>query len=192
MSKFALFDDAGLPTAFYAEELSGSKTRPVYGASPEPTEENPYPYAPIVGREPNPDCTIPAAAIEISDDIWMEFLSNQGERRWNGSTAVPYTPPEPPAVVPASVSDRQFFQALAIRGEITEDEALDAVGPGIIPAAMVALIDQLPEAERFGAKMLIRGATVFERANPLADLIGSLFGWDGDALDEFWTFAATL
>jgi hypothetical protein len=101
--------------------------------------------------------------------------------------------PNPIVITPLPpVSDRQFFQALAIRGHITEDEALDAVGPGIIPAAMLALIEQLPAEQQFGAKMLIRGATIYERNNALAGLIGSLYGWDDEALDEFWTFAATL
>lgn len=192
MTKYALFTDQGLPSAFYAEEAHGAFRRPVYGPVPPATEDDPHPLAPIIGDEPNPDCLIPPDTTAISDEAWLEFISNQGERRWDGATVVPYTPPEPAQAVPASVSDRQFFQALAIRGEITEEEALDAVGPGVIPAAMLALINQLPEADRFGAKMLIRGATVFERANPLADLIGALFGWDANALDDFWTFAATL
>lgn len=90
------------------------------------------------------------------------------------------------------ISDRQFFQALAIRGAITEAEALDAVGPGIIPPAMEALIDQLPEEQRFAARMLIRGATRYERQHPIADLIRGLYGWSVEDADEFWRFAATL
>lgn len=91
-----------------------------------------------------------------------------------------------------NISDRQFFQALAVRGEITEAEALDAVGPGIIPPAMDALIDQLPQEQRFAARMLIRGATRYERQHPIADLIRSLYGWSIEDADDFWRFAATL
>lgn len=90
------------------------------------------------------------------------------------------------------ISDRQFFQALAIHGAITEAEALDAVGPGIIPPAMEALIDQLPEEQRFAARMLIRGATRYERQHPIADLIRGLYGWSVEDADKFWRFAATL
>lgn len=102
--------------------------------------------------------------------------------------------PEVAAVSPPieDISDRQFFQALAIRGEITEDEALDAVGPGIIPPAMDALIDQLPQEQRFAARMLIRGATRYERQHPIADLIRGLYGWTAEQADDFWHFAATL
>ena len=97
--------------------------------------------------------------------------------------------PTPPT---EDISDRQFFQALAIRGEITEDEALDAVGPGIIPPAMDALINQLPQDQRFAARMLIRGATRYERQHPIADLIRGLYGWTSEQADDFWRFAATL
>ena len=40
------------------------------------------------------------------------------------------------ADVPAIISDRQFYQNLAVRGVITQAEALAAVGPGTIPPAM--------------------------------------------------------
>ncbi len=99
--------------------------------------------------------------------------------------------PEPVEIIP-DISDRQFFQALAIRSEITEAEALDAVGPGIIPPAMDALIDHLPEDQRFPARMLIRGATRYERQHPIADLIRGLYGWSVEQADDFWRFAATL
>lgn len=98
--------------------------------------------------------------------------------------------PEPDPIT--DISDRQFFQALAVRGDITEAEALDAVGPGIIPPAMDALIDQLPQDQRFAARMLIRGATRYERQHPIADLIRSLYGWSNEDADDFWRFAATL
>lgn len=101
--------------------------------------------------------------------------------------------PEIPVHAPVTeISDRQFFQALAMRGEITEAEALDAVGPGIIPPAMDGLIDQLPEEQQFAARMLIRGATRYERQHPIADLIRGLYGWTVEQADDFWRFAATL
>ncbi|MDG3577111.1 hypothetical protein P7F60_11980 [Rhizobium sp. YJ-22] len=101
-------------------------------------------------------------------------------------------PQEPQPAQIEDISDRQFFQALAYRGEITEAEALDAVGPGIIPPAMDALIDQLPQEQRFPARMLIRGATRYERQHPIADLIRGLYGWTSEQADDFWRFAATL
>lgn len=110
---------------------------------------------------------------------------------WQGGQWVE-VPQEPQPAQIEDISDRQFFQALADRGEITEAEALDAVGPGIIPPAMDALIDQLPQEQRFPARMLIRGATRYERQHPIADLIRGLYGWTSDQADDFWRFAATL
>lgn len=101
-------------------------------------------------------------------------------------------PQEPQLAQIDDISDRQFFQALAVLGEISETEALDAVGPGIIPPAMDTLIDQLPQDQRFPARMLIRGATRYERQHPIADLIRSLYGWTIEQADDFWRFAATL
>ena len=94
--------------------------------------------------------------------------------------------------VPAEISDRQFFQQMAIEGRITEQEALDAVGSGVIPSAMDALIDQLPSEQRFAARMLVRGATTFRRDHPVTDLIGQLYGMSGDLIDETWRKAAEL
>lgn len=123
--------------------------------------------------------------IEAPDDVVCGWLFSGDQ--WS----------EPPPIQPTSeavpeISDRQFFQALAIRGDVTEAEALDAVGPGIIPPAMDGLIDQLPQEQQFAARMLIRGATRFERQHPVADLIRSLYGWSIEDADDFWRFAATL
>jgi len=97
-----------------------------------------------------------------------------------------------PEAVPELISDRQFFQQLAIEDRITENEALEAVGPGVIPTAMLALINMLPAEDQFGAKMLIRGATTFERLHPVAGLIQQLYGWSDGQRDDFWTAAAKL
>lgn len=98
----------------------------------------------------------------------------------------------PPEAIPDEISDRQFFQQMATEGRITQDEALDAVGSGIIPAAMDALVEQLPENQRFAARMLIRGATTFRRTHPVTELIGQLYGMTGEQIDETWRKAAKL
>lgn len=137
----------------------------------------------IVGEPPS---TLPASIVLVADDEY--YLG----WRWDGSGWVdPPAAPEPEEII-ADISDRQFFQALAQQGDITEVEALDAVGPGIIPPAMDALIDQLPAEQRFPARMLIRGATRYERRHPIADLIRGLYGWTEEQADDFWRFAATL
>lgn len=119
------------------------------------------------------------------DDDFTGWLYENGQ--W-----IEPEPVEPQPNSVADISDSQFFQALALREEITEAEALEAVGPGVIPPAMDALIDQLPQDQRFAARMLIRGATTYERQHPIADLIRSLYGWSIEDTDDFWRFAATL
>lgn len=94
--------------------------------------------------------------------------------------------------VPDEISDRQFFQQMAVEGRITQQEALDAVGSGIIPGAMEVLIEMLPEEQRFAARMLIRGATTFRRTHPVTELIGQLYDMTSEQIDATWRDAAKL
>lgn len=98
----------------------------------------------------------------------------------------------PPTPAPSTISDRQFFQQLARLGVIAEAEALAAVGPGEVPAALSAMIDTMPEAERFPARMLLTGATQFDRNHPLVPMFAAAFGWSTDDINTFWTAAASL
>lgn len=100
-------------------------------------------------------------------------------------------PTAPAAGLPA-VSDRQFFQALALAGTITQAEALAAVMTGTLPAGIEAAVAALPEAERFAARMLLSGATTFERGHPMVAQLGAALGYDAAALDALWREAATL
>ncbi|AWB24197.1 hypothetical protein DA075_27705 [Methylobacterium currus] len=97
----------------------------------------------------------------------------------------------PAAGLPA-VSDRQFFQALAQAGAITPDEALAAVMTGTLPTRIEAAVANLPEAERFAARMLVSGATTFERGHPMVARLGAALGYDAAALDALWRQAAAL
>jgi hypothetical protein len=99
-----------------------------------------------------------------------------------------YAAPPPP--VPDSVSDRQFFQALALAGLISQAEALAAVQTGALPAPIAAIVDGLPD--QFGARMLLSGATTFERAHPLTDALGGALGYSPAQTDELFRAAAAL
>lgn len=98
----------------------------------------------------------------------------------------------PPAPVPETISDRQFFQALADQGTITPAEALAAVKTGTIPATLAAFISGLTGAEAFAAEMLLSGATEFRRSHPLTEQIGAAQGMTPDQIDTFFRFAASL
>lgn len=127
--------------------------------------------------------------------IWCEVTEEgeggNAEYVVDGSRVILRRTPSPP-VVPKIISDRQFFQQLAALGVITSVEALAAVGPGEIPAAMSAMVDALPENERFPAQMLLTGATQFDRSHPMVSVFGTAFGWTSEQLDTFWIAAAAL
>ena len=119
----------------------------------------------------------------------------QGYLAWleAGHEASPLPTPEQAKVAPAvSVSDRQFFQALALAGTITQDEALAAVMTGTLPARMEAAVAGLPDAQQFAARMLLSGATTFERGHPMVARLGAALGYDDAALDALWREAASL
>lgn len=106
--KYAVFDEAGFPLGFYAEDIHGARMRPIFGPAPEPTEETPDPAAPIVGEEPNLACLIPADAVAITDEQWSEFVDNQGRRKWIGGEVVAFEPLPPPVDLAAYAADRRW------------------------------------------------------------------------------------
>lgn len=94
---------------------------------------------------------------------------------------------------PRLISDRQFFQALALQGAITQEEALAAVRTGAIPAAMQSFIDAIPDQDQqFGATMLLSGAVEFDRNHPLVESFRQAMGWTLQQTNDLWRLAATL
>ena len=103
------------------------------------------------------------------------------------------TPTEEPINhTPIEISDRQFFHILAIDGLITEEEALAAVKTGESPAAFNTLINSLPLADQFNARMLLEGATTFKRNHPLTDAFGTMYGMTSEQIDSLWQRASIL
>lgn len=97
------------------------------------------------------------------------------------------TPPSPPTII----SHRQFFQALAMRGLVTEDEALAAM-QGIIPARMDQFISTLTPQEQFTARMIIKGAGEFDREHPLTEKFAAFEHMNEQQISELWALAASL
>lgn len=91
------------------------------------------------------------------------------------------------------ISDRQFFQMLAMTGTITQQEALDAVKTGSIPGAIQTMVDAIEDDdERFVAQMLLSGATTFRRDHPITSQIGAAQGMTEQQIDEFFVAASQL
>ena len=112
---------------------------------------------------------------------------------WLADGGVPDPYAAPPPAVPVSISDRQFFQQLALVGTITHAEALAAVKVGTVPAVLQGFIDAISDpAQKFSANMLLAGATVFERDHPLTEAIGAAQGMQPADIDAFFTAAAAL
>lgn len=91
------------------------------------------------------------------------------------------------------VSDRQFYQGLALRDFCTPEEALDAVRIGVLPEGLRKFVDAIPEAQdRWAAEMLLSGAKEFRRDHAFVAQVGAWVGLDAAALDAFWSHCSTL
>lgn len=107
----------------------------------------------------------------------------------SGEIGGPYVPPAP---VP-DISDRQFFQQLSIDGVISEEDALAAVQTGFIPPPLQVIVDAIEDpAAKFAAKMLISGATVFQRSHPMSEAIRIARGMSPEDCDDFFRASAAL
>ena len=99
------------------------------------------------------------------------------------------------AQTPASISDRQFFEALSDLGHIPYSEALAAVQTGAIPTDMedfLQLMASFDEAGAQKARLLLAGATTFERDNYLVPVFGSMYGMTEEQIDALWRYGVTL
>lgn len=141
--------------------------------------------------------------LEINHPVygWAAFTAREDDPeslgRWLFEQAIlgdvaDFTPTEIAQPTPAEISDRQFFHVLALDGLISEAEALAAVKTGDAPAAFDAFIASLPEEQRFGARMLLEGATTFRRDHPLTEAFGAMYGMTSQEIDDLWRRASLL
>ncbi|NUB24320.1 hypothetical protein [Azospirillum brasilense] len=134
-----------------------------------------------------------AADPDVADEGWLSVPGTTTEAL--AAAVATYDPdhvPPAPEPVPEVISDRQFFQQLALDGYITPAEALAAVRTGDLPPVLADLIAHMDEAERFGAEMLLSGATEFRRDHPMTAVIGEARGLTPDEVDDFFRRAAAL
>jgi hypothetical protein len=92
-----------------------------------------------------------------------------------------------------TVSNRQFYQQLALSGLITREEALNAV-KGTIPPAFDAALGKTNATsdERFNAQMFLSSATTFPREHPVVKQLATAMNWSEDVVDQIWQYARKL
>jgi hypothetical protein len=127
--------------------------------------------------------SIPSDPLNTDWSLYQHWLSE-------GNTPSPV--PVPPVLVPQSVSDRQFFQASAHLGLITESDALNMMSMGVIPPSLLVAIGTLPADQQFSTKMQIIGNRTFERQNPLVLALSASMGLTPAQVDALFTLASTL
>ena len=111
---------------------------------------------------------------------------------WEEAEFLASLPPAPVAPVPPIISDRQFFQKLAVDGLIAHADALAAVKTGALPPFIQTIINNLPPDDSFVAEMLLSGATEFDRNHPLVGQLAAAMGWAPEQIDQFWREAYEL
>lgn len=139
---------------------------------------------------------IPVQALERKEQL-QKGIGNIAALRALVEPPPPPPPPAPPTLeqrrAAMVISRRQFFQALALTGEITRNEAAMAAAGQALPQAMAQMISQLPsENDRFAAEMLMRSAVEFQRTHPLTAVFAGRYGWSDAQVDQFFTSAMEL
>ena len=135
---------------------------------------------------------IPDGAFQITDEQWLDLISNPMARRWDGSTFANYTPPPtppPPDPVPPSITRRQCALELHARGLIGGDEAVAMAATASPPAMMAGLFSALSEAEQVIARIDF-AAAAYERGNHLLDGLMTASGASAADIDDFFRAAA--
>lgn len=97
-----------------------------------------------------------------------------------------------PRLVQDEISDRQFWQAAAMLGYITEAEAEAAVTVGTIPALLLTAINSLPSNQRFSVRMAVAGSNVFRMSNPATSLLMQLLGKTEEDKIKIWRLGQSL
>ena len=133
----------------------------------------------VPGGDPNVLIAMFRLAVAVADPLERFATSEGGE-----------APANP---VPASVSDRQFAQALAEVGDLDWPAATDWAATGTIPEAILLILAAIEdELTRNRAAMFLRSATVYERHHPMTEVLLQMMGKTADQADDLWRLAATL
>jgi hypothetical protein len=100
----------------------------------------------------------------------------------------------PPAVDETiyAITNRQFYQHLALAGVISQQEALDAVRGAIPPALATAVGKNASGDALFNVQMFLASATLFPREHPVVEQLATAMEWSKDYADQVWRNARKL
>ena len=135
-----------------------------------------------------PVATDTVVSQEIRDEVVMKGL---GLCTWDGTNVAAYLPSPPPPSF-TDIDPRQFFQALALQGKISQADCLAYLRTGVLPAQIQAAVSTLSADQQFSALCLLIGAQKYQRSNDLVPLLGAALGMQSANLDALWTAAAAL
>lgn len=141
--------------------------------------------------------TMPSDVVEITNEAWQQLLAAQstGAREIRADEQGFPIARDRDAPDPALARARmvltfpQLLIGLVAEGWLGEAEG-EAWLAGTPPAAALALVERLPEEQRFAAKVRLTKPTAFARLDPLVVGLAALAGkTDGDLDVFFKTYA---
>lgn len=133
----------------------------------------------------------PTSVVEVSEEIAEAARIDIGRLTFDGTTLKPFAPPAQRPTL-TDIDPRQFFQALAVQGKITQADCLSYLKTGVLPSPIQSAVTTLPADQQFEALCLIVGAQQYRRDNRFVPLLGAAFGMQAADLDALWALAATI
>lgn len=122
---------------------------------------------------------IPTGVIEITDEQWLEYIDNQGRRKFADGQLVEFVPPPPQPIIPDRVSSRQFFMML---------DKMDATtNPGIYDQ-----VDGWVASQPRAIRLVYEKAGSFVRTDEMLQQGFTSLGFTPEQVDAFFMAAAAL
>ncbi len=115
----------------------------------------------------------------------------QAYQSWLKAGHQPHPAPVAAPMVVHSVTRRQFFQAAAQSGLVTQGEALGLLATGTMPEKLEKAVQLLPAADQYPARMMITGEPSFARNNALLVHLGTALGLTAQQFDALFQAAAS-
>jgi hypothetical protein len=94
--------------------------------------------------------------------------------------------------VPQEVTETQFIRACVRAGIITEDDGAGYLGRGELPAALMAALAAIPEADRIDARLKAIGSASFSRGDEIFRALAASGVATAAQIDDVFRLAATL